>query len=469
MYLFVVLLPPTVASRVRFLPFDFDYRVFLFASLVAAAATILFALLPALQATRVSLTDALRNQPSSGIKRSTLRSFLITAQVTVSLILLIVAATLVRNGTAIRATDLGIDTGGVISIRPRESEKGLVLRTHSELTADPRIQQVVVASRNPLFGETMRIPLWQPSGLVLSSCTFVSPGYFEMLRIPVVQGRGFSSDEAQIQAPVAIVSVAGARTLWPGEDPIGKTLRLTIPEPANRLQVADTVRELRRVDPNGADAIVVTVIGVAQDVVSGFVYEGRDAAHVYLPTSPTGARAKALMARTRPGVGHDTLRAILQRAHHDRLAFDVLSLDEIVTLQMFPLRAASWIGSLLSVLALVFSIAGLYGVLVYTFGQRTQEIGIRIALGATASAIVRLVLVQSARLAVLGTALGLLLGFSVMKILSRFIRLDNVSVVDPGAFAVAIGLIAFAVALASYGPAKRATRVDPSSMLRIDT
>lgn len=469
MYLFVVLLPPTVASRVRFLPFDFDYRVFLFASLVAAAATILFALLPALQATRVSLTDALRNQPSSGIKRSTLRSFLITAQVTVSLILLIVAATLVRNGTAIRATDLGIDTGGVISIRPRESEKGLVLRTHSELTADPRIQQVVVASRNPLFGETMRIPLWQPSGLVLSSCTFVSPGYFEMLRIPLVQGRGFSSDEAQIQAPVAIVSVAGARTLWPGEDPIGKTLRLTIPEPANRLQVADTVRELRRVDPNGADAIVVTVIGVAQDVVSGFVYEGRDAAHVYLPTSPTGARAKALMARTRPGVGHDTLRAILQRAHHDRLAFDVLSLDEIVTLQMFPLRAASWIGSLLSVLALVFSIAGLYGVLVYTFGQRTQEIGIRIALGATASAIVRLVLVQSARLAVLGTALGLVLGFSVMKILSRFIRLDNVSVVDPGAFAVAIGLIAFAVALASYGPAKRATRVDPSSMLRIDT
>jgi ABC-type antimicrobial peptide transport system permease subunit len=164
----------------------------------------------------------------------------------------------------------------------------------------------------------------------------------------------------------------------------------------------------------------------------------------------------------------DTLRSVLQRAHPDPVAFDVLPMDEMLTLQMFPLRAASWIGSLLSAVALVLSISGLYGVLTYTFGQRTQEIGVRMALGASASAVVQLVAVESARLAGLGIAIGLLLAFSVMKILSTVIRLENVSVVDAGAFAVSAALTVGAVALASYGPARRASRVDPSSMLRAD-
>jgi ABC-type antimicrobial peptide transport system permease subunit len=188
-----------------------------------------------------------------------------------------------------------------------------------------------------------------------------------------------------------------------------------------------------------------------------------------LPTSAMGARAEALMVRG-PGRGLplDTLRSVLQRAHPDPVAFDVLPMDEMLALQMFPLRAASWIGSLLSAVALVLSISGLYGVLTYTFGQRTQEIGIRMALGASASAVVQLVAVESARLAGLGIAIGLLLAFSVMKILSTVIRLENVSVVDAGAFAVSAALTVGAVALASYGPARRASRVDPSSMLRAD-
>jgi putative ABC transport system permease protein len=211
----------------------------------------------------------------------------------------------------------------------------------------------------------------------------------------------------------------------------------------------------------------VTVIGVAKDVVNGFVYEGTDPAHLYLPTSATGSRAGALMVRS-AGVPVDTLKAILQRAHPDALAFDVLALDEMVALQMFPLRAASWIGSLLSTIALALSISGLYGVLTDTLGQRTQEIGIRMALGASAAAIMRLVFVQSARLAGFGIAIGLFLGFTVMKMLSNVIRLDNVSAVDAGAFAISVALIAGAVAFAAYGPARRAARVDPSSMLRSD-
>jgi hypothetical protein len=289
-----------------------------------------------------------------------------------------------------------------------------------------------------------------------------------VLRIPVIHGRGFTQAEAMQEAPVAIVSAAGARALWPGEDPLGKTLRVPVPPLGNK-RVAETVRELRKLDDFGADALAVTVIGVVSDVISGFVYLGTDPAHVYLPTSATGSRAAALMTRGRAGeLSAGTVRGILERRTADAQPYDVLALDEMVALQLFPLRAASWLGSLLSTIALVLSVSGLYGVLTYTFSQRTQEIGVRMALGASGGAIVRLVAEYSIRLASLGTILGGLVGFSVMKLLGTVVRLENLSVLDAGAFAASGLLIAAAVALASFGPARRAARVDPASMLRSD-
>jgi predicted permease len=483
MVLFVAMLPPALALRVRFVPVDFDHRVFLFAVLIAGATTTVFALLPALQATRLRLTEALRGQASATIRSSSLRNLLVTSQVAVSLLLLVVSVTLVRNGVAIRATDLGMRTAGVISVRPGGNDaRALLARTHTALTLDPIVEQVVVTSRNPLFGESPRTQVLQASGMVPASYRFVSPEYFAMLGMPIVRGRGFAPEEAGQEAPVAIVSAAAARRLWPDDDPIGKTMRIPIP-PAGQRRVADTVHELRKAGDAWAGSLVVTVIGVTTDVVSGFVYEGFDAAHLYLPTSPTGSRAGDLMVRlrpdtrgparaqlegTQPGVRLDELKTILTRAHPDPLAFDILSLDEMVALQMFPLRAASWLGSLLSAVAVALSVSGLYGVLTYVFGQRRQEIGIRMALGASASAVIGLVVRQSARLAGLGAAVGVVLAFTVMKILSTRVRLDNVSVIDPGAFAVSIVLIAAAVAVASYAPARRAARVDPLSMLRTD-
>ena len=138
----------------------------------------------------------------------------------------------------------------------------------------------------------------QASGVVLASYRFVSLGYFAMLGMPIVRGRGFAPEDARQEAPVAIISAAGARRFWPDDDPIGKTLRISIP-PAGQRRVADTVHELRKVGDVWAGALVVTVIGVTTDVVSGFVYKGTDPAHLYLPTSPTGSRAGELMVRLR--------------------------------------------------------------------------------------------------------------------------------------------------------------------------
>ena len=290
-----------------------------------------------------------------------------------------------------------------------------------------------------------------------------------MLRIPILHGRGFSPDEAAGQAPVAIVSAAGAKALWPGDDPIGKTLRIHIPPTGPRV-VADTMHVLRRVGDDNADTIVVTVVGVAGDVVSGFVYQGADTAHVYLPTSVTGSRAAALMVRGRSDRRFSRHREIRAAAGASRTRWPSTCSRSTTWSRCRCSRCARLrgFGSLLSAVALALSISGLYGVLTYTFGQRIQEIGIRMALGASAAAVTRLVVVQAVRLAALGTGVGLFVGFSVMKILSTFIRLDNVSVMDPIAFAVSVAFVATAVALASYGPARRAARVDPSKMLRAD-
>jgi predicted permease len=467
-FLLVVLLPPTIALRVRLMPLDFDIRVFAFTCGIACVVTIMFALLPALQATRLTLTDALRGQPGGSVRSSTLRNILVTAQVTVSLVLLIVAGTLVRNGTAIQASNLGLDTHDVISVRQNRNDRALVEHAHRELTANPLVEQVVVTSRNPLFGEPPGFLLKGPNGVLRSTYSFVSPEYFAFLRIPLVHGRSFSADEARQEAGVAVVSASGANALWPGEDPIGKTIRLNIEPRVTRLAEIETMHELRKLDDESKPAIVVTVVGIAGDAVNGFVYTGSKESHFYLPTTANGSRADALMVRGRIGTTVESIKSVLLRANADPTIFDVLALDEMVTLQMFPLRAASLIGSLLSVIALALSISGLYGVLTYIFGQRTQEIGIRMALGAGAAAVRRLVFIQSARFAFAGTVFGLLIGYSVMKLLSTVIRLENVSVIDPWAFLISVVLIAAAVAVASYGPARRAVRIDPSSMLRAD-
>jgi predicted permease len=466
---FFAMLPPTVAGRARLVPLDFDYRVFVFAFLVAGIATLMFALLPALQATRLNLTDALRGQATSVIRGSTLRSLLVTGQVAVSVILLIVAITLVRNSVAIRGTDFGLDANGIVSVRQYRNNSKLVARAYETLSADPRIDQVVVTSRNPLFGETPKLLLRQSPHVAISSYTFVSPEYFSMLGIPILHGRGFSAEESAQEAPVAIVSAACAQALWPGDEPIGKTLRIHIERPGIRRTVADTIAVHRKAAEDPADTTAVTVIGVAKDAISGFVYQGTDVAHLYLPTGPTGSRADALMVRGRSAsIGAGTIRTLVQPLDPDPMAFDALAMTEMIEIQMFPIRAASWIGSLLSGIALVLSVSGLYGVLIYTFGQRTQEIGIRMALGATAANVTRLVVVQSARLAAWGTAIGLTAGFTVMKLLSSVVRLDNVSVVDAGAFLISLTLTAVAVALASVTPARRATSIAPSAMLRAD-
>lgn len=203
--------------------------------------------------------------------------------------------------------------------------------------------------------------------------------------------------------------------------------------------------------------------------VSGLVFDGRGP-HVYLPTHLTGSRARALLVRGRSpaDVRPDILQAILRTVDPSPLAFLALPLDEALALQMYPIKMASWIGLLLSGIALVMSVSGLYGVVTYGLSQRIKEIAIRIALGATSSSILRLVMSHAGRLVGIGAGLGLVVSFSALGVLKAIIPLGNVSVLDAGAFFAGTAIVAAAAGAAAYYPARRATRIEPSEALRAD-
>ena len=476
-------LPSSVVAVIRIAPLDPDWRVFLFVFAVASAATILFALVPALQATRLSLTDALRGQSSRGLQRSTLRNALVVCQVAVSLILLILDATLMRNSASVAAVDLGFATQGVTTLQQRINGVSLVPAVADALRQDGRVETVVITSHNPLFGMAPKAPM--SPGVPVTSSTptgpgrtpsfagvayrHVSPDYFSLLRIQIVRGRGFTSAEALSEAPVVIISAATAARFWSGEDPVGKTLRAAFPPEADSMPDG-AGRRFGLYKPSEVPTTELTVIGVAADVSSEFVYVGKDEAMAYLPTEAKGKHARALMIRARTSQDQrvDAVQTALQRVHPDPMAFEARPLEEMLLLQIYPLHAASWVGFVVSGLALILSVSGLYGVMTYALSQRTREIGIRMALGATAVTVVRLVLAQSARVALIGAAIGSLITFSAVKILSSLIQLRNVSFVDYGAFAIGFLLVILAVAIATYWPARRATRVDPSVTLRVD-
>jgi predicted permease len=469
--LFVSTLPPSLAGLVRLLPLGLDRRVFLFAFGVAGGMTVLFALLPALQATRLSLTHALRGEAGPAFGASKLRKLLVVSQVAVSLVLIVVAATLSRNGSQAGATDVGFKAEGVLSVNYRVGGPAIVARAAEILAADPRVADVAVTSQNPMFGELPKVPIrTSAQGLVVpTTYQFVSPDYFPLLEIPIVHGRGFLPVEAKTDARVAIINRSGAKAFWGDADPIGRTLRMAlITTPSG----ADEVHRLERrggpADPEPPGTFEVTIVGVAKDIVSTWVYVGADPAHLYLPTMPGASHASALLARGHRTFGVDQAQAVLRDADANPMALEAIPLVDMQALQLYPMKAASWTGTLLGGLALILSISGLYGVLTYMLSQRVREIGIRMALGATAAAVVRLITAQSVRLVGLGSLVGFVISFSVLFLLSRLIKLQNLTILDAGAFLVAAALVGFAAVLASYWPARRAARIDPAVTLRAD-
>jgi predicted permease len=439
MRLLYATVPHDLLEYLRTAPLPLDMRVFGFVLAAAFASAILFGLAPAIQVTRGDLMFAARGEFTSDVRPARLRSALVIGQVAVCSLLLISCGVLVRNAARIGSFDAGFGTRGITVFNIGDKLRDRVI---AALQSHPEVASIAAASSTPLGGilPDTAITLSPGSAPVRSWYNKVSPEYFRMLDIPIVRGRNFSPDEAAGNLPVVILSASAAERLWPRVDPLGRVMRV--------------------------DARDVQVIGVARDIVTCCVLYGKDPSLVYLPSTPS-APGNSLLVRVHGDVEivrHDLDARVSAIAPGAIL--EEHPLDQYRALATYPFRAASWIGCAVAGLALLLTLSGIYGVLSFVVTQRTKEIGIRVALGATTSRVTRLVLEQSIRLAAIGLAIGLALAAGVCKLVSTEVAF--LQPFDALSFAAGIALVFCATVAAAWYPSRRAAGIDPITSIRYE-
>jgi hypothetical protein len=280
----------------------------------------------------------------------------------------------------------------------------------------------------------------------------VSPDYFRVLEIRVLAGRAFTTDEAAGRQSVVMVSQGAAGQFWPNADPIGRRLRWALP--GARGDSAAVLRE-------------ATVVGVVSNVSPGWIGLSREWPVLYFP-QPLDAAQGVILARV-PDAGQTSLTKLERELTRDDSAAvqDLHSMTASLEVQRYPFHAAYWLASALGLIALLLTITGVYGVVAYVVAQRTREFGVRLALGATASDVVGLVLRQLMRLALAAVAAGALMALGMSRYMaSQFTFVDAYSA---SGYATGIGTVLLACALAAYIPSRRATTVNPVEALRADS
>jgi predicted permease len=440
-----------IVPYMRVVPLTPDARVFFFMLAAALAAAVFFGLAPALQSTRPNVLQATRGDFDTDFRPSRLRNALVVAQITVCVLLLICAGLLLRNVARLQRLDIGIRTAGIVRLDV-EDRPGARPRLLDLLRTRPDVR-LLAAATDPPFGRRFPAVVAGAPGAFTAPTfyDFVTPSYFDLLAVPILRGRGFTSDEARSGSPVVIVSEGTARAFWPGRDPIGQTLRLALDTAARGPLVT------RR------DALV---IGVVPNVALGTIIDPFDSPIAYFPSNARES-GMALLLRV-SGRTERTMRRI--DAEVSQLAPDAIedihTLDAFMASGVYPFRAAYWIAGALGAIALLLTLTGVYGVLSYVVAQRRKELGIRVALGASPSTVVGLVMGQSIRLAATGLTLGTVLALGVAQLFAaNIVRLETF---EPVAFLGAVGLVFLSTIFAAYVPSRRAGTVDPLEALRTE-
>jgi putative ABC transport system permease protein len=433
-----------------------DPRVLAFTAVAAMLAGLLTGIAPALQLSRPDIAGAVKAGGREGtLHRSRLRSTLLVVQGAVSVVLLVGAALFVRSLHNARSLDLGFDPERVayvgFSLRgtPLDSvaRRALLARMVERAAALPNVESAARTVAVPYY-RTWTSDIYVPGvdSMRLRDEYFmnaVSPAYFATVGTRIVRGRGISDADRAGSEPVAVVSQATAQAIWRGEEALGKCMRI------------------------GNDTMPCsTVVGVAEDIRRDFA-EGpsRD---IYLSSLQSRPGDGGLFVRTR-GDARDhaaAIRAELQRLMPGTAFVTSEPLQDIVDPSLRAWQLGATMFTIFGVLALVVAAVGLYSVIAYGVAQRTHELGVRIALGAAGRDVVRLILGEGARVALL----GILIGVGAALFAGRWVAplLFEVSPRDPVIF-VAIAAALFAIALvASWLPARRASRVDPNVALRAD-
>ncbi len=445
------------ASVPRLDELTIDLRVVLFAIGVALSTIGLFGLVPAIQSSRHDPQLALHADSrgaTSGAGRRRLRSALTIAEVALSVALLIGAGLLIRSFERLQQVSPGFSTSGLMTARvglpvtayPTPlSRRAFFERLMTDLRGRPGIEAAAIASGPPLSGDftagDVKLPAQSNEEAASSAWRLAGPGYFAALGIPL-RGREFTMQDSADSPPVAIISAAIARQYFPNEDPIGKSL---------------VMRSFQE-EPH-------TIVGVAGDVKT-FGLEA-DAGMVFYgaTTQYSGWNPVSLVWRSRtPSI--DTVRAALRAIDPNVPLSAITSMDSLFEDSLGPRRFNLYLLTAFAAVALALAAIGLFGVMAYLVSQRTREIGVRLALGATRGDVFRQILGGGVSLAMAGAAIGVVGAYWLTRVMESL--LFSVSRTDPVTFTVVpVTLIAVA-ALACYLPARRAMRVDPVNALRAD-
>jgi predicted permease len=446
--------PPTYSRILVLADLGTDWRVFGFVLAASLSAALLFGLAPAIQTTRSRLVEANRGDFSSDYRPARLRNLLVVVQVAVCALLLIATGIVLRSERNVMARKTGLDTGGVWDLKMMERYQPLAA---ARLEREPGVEAVAAAWHAPLYGSMrqMEVGTAERRETVRLGYNFVSPGYFAALRIPIVRGRLFSATESDSEMPVAVISESAARRLWPGREALGESIAIP---PATSQDPY-----IRRI-PGYSQA---RVIGVVRDAISGMVAVGGPEASLYFPTNFRAPHNDSILVRfgRDSGTARRRLEAALDQVAPS-LSDMINPMDEVLAVQIYPFRITFWLAGFLGGVGLLLSVSGIYGVMSYLVSQRTKEIGIRVAMGASARDVVRMVVRQSARLAAIGAAVGVAMALAIAPVFAH--ELDAVRPYDWMPYAATAAVVVVAALAASFRPASRAASIDPIQTLRCD-
>jgi predicted permease len=461
-------LVPLANPQLDFATIDFsydlalDYRVLGFTLLLSALTGVIFGLLPALQASRADLVTTLKGEGpavTSGTRRLSLRNLLVVSQVALSLMLLISAGLFIRSTRNAQDMNPGfeskrimlasVDVGlhGYDEGRGRSFFKQLVERVKSL----PGVEAASIAGPLPLDaysnGATLTVEGYAPryeNERISTNYSIVGQDYFQAMNTPIVEGRGFTEHDDQIAPPVVVVNETLAQRFWPNESPIGK-----------RVQLGSAKTPYRE------------VVGVAKNG-KYFLLGEPPTEYMFVPHSQNYDGKMTLLARTSGEPEHlaGAMRQEVANLDSELPVYGVKSMPRFLDRILSGSKSIAALATIFGVIALLMAAVGLYGVMSYSVAQRTREVGIRMALGARTGDVLRLVLKEGLILVCAGIGIGLVAAVAISGLLGSM--LYGISTTDAVTFVTIPFVLALVALLASYLPARRATKVDPMVALRYE-